>query len=28
VVVDVDLEEGVIVVDLPEGMDICFTPRS
>lgn len=27
VVVDVDLDEGRITVDLPEGMDACFTPR-
>jgi len=24
----VDLDEGVIEVALPEGMDVCFTPRS
>ncbi|TLS68977.1 16S rRNA processing protein RimM [Mariprofundus erugo] len=28
VIVDVDLEEGLISVVLPEGMDACFTPRS
>ncbi|MDX8405481.1 MAG: ribosome maturation factor RimM [Mariprofundus sp.] len=27
-VVDVNLDDGVIIVDLPEGMDVCFTPRS
>jgi len=28
VVTDVNLDNGVIIVDLPEGMDVCFTPRS
>ena len=27
IVVGVDLDEGVIVVDMPDGMDVCFTPR-
>ena len=27
VIIDVDLDEGVIVVDLPDGMDACFTPK-
>ena len=27
VVTDVDLDEGRITVELPEGMDACFTPR-
>lgn len=27
-IVEVDLEVGVIIVDLPDGMDVCFTPRS
>jgi len=26
IIVGVDLDEGVIVVDLPDGMDVCFTP--
>ena len=26
-IVEVDLDEGTIVVDLPEGMDVCFTPK-
>ncbi|MFQ5344835.1 MAG: ribosome maturation factor RimM [Mariprofundus sp.] len=26
-IVEVDLDKGVIVVDMPEGMDACFTPR-
>ncbi len=26
-VIGVDLEEGIIVVDLPDGMDVCFTPK-
>ncbi|EAU54834.1 ribosome maturation factor RimM [Mariprofundus ferrooxydans] len=28
VVTDVNLDDCVITVDLPEGMDVCFTPRS
>ena len=28
IVIEVDLDEGIIVVDLPDGMDVCFTPRS
>ena len=28
IVTDVDLDEGVIVVDMPDGMDVCFTPKS
>ena len=28
VIVEVDLDEGRITVDLPEGMEACFTPRS
>jgi len=28
VVTAVNLDDGVITVDLPEGMDACFTPRS
>jgi len=27
IVLGVDLDEGLIEVDLPEGMDACFTPR-
>jgi len=27
VVTEVNLDDGVIVVDMPEGMDACFTPR-
>jgi len=27
IVVGIDLDEGIIVVDLPEGMDVCFTPK-
>jgi len=26
-VVDVDLDAAVIIVDLPDGMDVCFTPK-
>lgn len=26
IVIEVDLDEGLIVVDMPEGMDVCFTP--
>jgi len=26
-VVDVNLDEGLIVVDLPDGMDVCFTAK-
>jgi len=28
VIVEVDLEQGVIHVNLLEGMDVCFTPKS
>jgi len=27
IVAEVNLDDGVIVVDMPEGMDVCFTPR-
>ncbi len=27
IVVGVDLDEGIIVVDMPEGMEVCFTPK-
>ncbi len=27
IITDVDLDQGLITVDLPEGMDACFTPR-
>lgn len=27
IIVGVDLDEGIVVVDLPDGMDVCFTPR-
>ncbi len=28
IVIDVNLDESTIWVNLPEGMDVCFTPRS
>jgi len=27
IIVGVDLDEGIIVVDMPDGMDVCFTPK-
>jgi len=27
IIVGVDLDEAVIIVDMPDGMDVCFTPK-
>ncbi|MDQ6998728.1 MAG: ribosome maturation factor RimM [Mariprofundus sp.] len=27
IIVGVDLDEGIVVVDMPDGMDVCFTPK-
>ena len=27
IIVGVDLDEGIIIVDMPEGMEVCFTPK-
>ncbi len=27
IIVGVDLDEGILVVEMPDGMDVCFTPK-